>query len=113
MPQAPTRYRQLSALGEMLERRAEAALAVLSEGARVSASVWAVASGQERYALDFLAFDTLGARRLDALVKQLSRVPSQLKLGTVTRLEESEGRVRSRTAGLSPKAVEAIRAAGE
>ena len=75
----------------------------------MSASVWAVASGQERYALDFLAFDTLGARRLDALVRQLSRVPSQLKLGTVTRLEESEGRVRSRTAGLSPKAVEAIR----
>ena len=96
-------------LGGAVERRAEAALAVLSEGVRVSASVWAVASGQERYALDFLAFDTLGARRLDALVKQLSRVPSQLKLGAITRLEESEGRVRSRTAGLSPKAVEAIR----
>jgi len=95
-------------LGGALERRAEAALAVLSEGVRVSASVWGVAGGQEGHALDFLAFDSLGARRLDALVTQLGHVSGGLRLGTVTHLEEADGRVRCRTAGLSMKAVEAI-----
>ena len=95
-------------LGGAAERRAEAALAVLKEGMKVSASVWAVAGGQEGYALDFLAFDALGARRLDSLVTQIRQASGGLRLDTVTHLERSDDRVRCRTAGLSSMAVEAI-----